>query len=282
MRFTIGADPELFISGSDGVVPITGLLGGTKGDPVPATVDGLAYGLQEDNLMAEYNVPATELGDQMFSRVVQTGRELVLNAVQQAGGPELTFCVDPEVRFEPHIVMTPQAQMVGCSPDQDAYTGGVERGPMNAGDLGLWRYAGGHIHVGHDLDIPNHVLVQMLDATIGLAGVMHDASQKRRYFYGKAGIYRDKEYGFEYRTPSNWWIWSPAMCANIEATIYEIMWLAVEDVGSMQAIYGKMPLGDIQQAIHYRNLPLAQDLAVFLGKQNSVFRNSATRFGLYV
>ena len=45
-----------------------------------------------------------------------------------------------------------------------------------------------------------------MDATLGLASLLFDPDTKRRSLYGKAGAFRPKSYGVEYRVLSNRWI----------------------------------------------------------------------------
>ena len=62
-RITIGADPECFIvvrdkHNGDTPYPIVGMLGGTKDNPL-VIADG--YAVVEDNVMAEFNIPASNI-----------------------------------------------------------------------------------------------------------------------------------------------------------------------------------------------------------------------------
>jgi hypothetical protein len=40
---------------------------------------------------------------------------------------------------------------------------------------------------------------------------MDKAGAERRKLYGGAGAYREKDYGFEYRTLSNFWVFDPKL-----------------------------------------------------------------------
>jgi len=48
----------------------------------------------------------------------------------------------------------------------------------------------------------------MMDLYLGVPSVLMDKGELRKQLYGKAGAYRMKPYGVEYRTLSNFWIFS--------------------------------------------------------------------------
>lgn len=47
-----------------------------------------------------------------------------------------------------------------------------------------------------------------MDWYVGLGSLMFDTDKVRRRTYGGPSAYRNKPYGYEYRTPSNAWIMS--------------------------------------------------------------------------
>lgn len=107
-----------------------------------------------------------------------------------------------------NLLENKQARTFGCDPDQDAFDGGNYRNAIEPVFIGDRRFAGGHIHFGYDKDnteIPVHCLVQLLDVlsryhmSISGIGIIREQS------YGAKGCYREKPYGFEYRTPGNHW-----------------------------------------------------------------------------
>ena len=68
------------------------------------------------------------------------------------------------------------------------------------------RSAGGHVHVGIK-GINRYQLIRAMDLFLGVPSLFMDKDTRRRELYGKAGAFRPKPYGAEYRTLSNFWIW---------------------------------------------------------------------------
>jgi len=66
------------------------------------------------------------------------------------------------------------------------------------------RSAGGHVHIETSLN-KRHV-IQACDLFLGVPSVLMDDGEMRKQLYGKAGCFRPKPYGVEYRTLSNFWI----------------------------------------------------------------------------
>lgn len=46
----------------------------------------------------------------------------------------------------------------------------------------------------------------MMDLFLSVPLVIMEPDSKRKELYGKAGAFRPKPYGLEYRTPSNWYL----------------------------------------------------------------------------
>jgi hypothetical protein len=78
----------------------------------------------------------------------------------------------------------------------------------------VFRTGAGHIHIGWTDDQPctnDHFndckrLARQLDYYLGLPSMFWDNDTKRRLLYGKAGAFRPKHYGMEYRVLSNLWL----------------------------------------------------------------------------
>ena len=198
---TIGADPEVFLCNNKGLVmPACGLIGGTKESPVP--VEGGA--LQEDNVMAEFNVNPSSQAESFVNNINLVYSEIVRKA-EQVG---LEVSPLASARFPMFILAEhPQAMEFGCEPDYNAYTLSENDTPSVHSTL---RTCAGHIHLGYEEEgDPDYTtLVSYLDWYVGCWTVLHDPDKDRRERYGKAGAFRPKSYGLEYRVPSNFWLQS--------------------------------------------------------------------------
>lgn len=197
----IGADPEVIIATQMGMPKsIIGMIGGTKEEPLPV----LKGALQEDNMLAEFNIdPASSPSD--FSENITT----VMNILRQRV-PEYILSPLASVEYSLHDIMEggEKAISFGCDPDMNAWALGQNEPPD--GNSTNLRTAGGHIHVGLAHLDKSQVFhsVRMMDYFLGIPSVLLDNDKRRRELYGKAGSFRFKPYGFEYRTLSNFWIFS--------------------------------------------------------------------------
>ena len=209
--FTLGCDPEFFVRDSFGnLVTAHGLIPGDKKKPHKVTLGAI----QVDGMALEINIDPVPASDfEAFNKGIIT----VVNGLKKAMPADHTIVVDPSVTFDAayYAGVPEEAKELGCDPDFCAYTEDFfEPNPRPDGPPGL-RSAAGHIHIGWGQDIPvenpEHVeicrnVVRNLDCFVGLGMICIDGDAERRKIYGKAGAYRPKPYGVEYRTPSNVWL----------------------------------------------------------------------------
>lgn len=257
MSFTIGCDPELFvIRKHDGkLVSANGLVKGNKKEPFKVNrgaiqVDGMALEFNTDPVEIEsnkYNVG--DRGFENFNRNIVT----VLSQLKEAVGEDYNFSKDSFVIFDKEYYdneVPPEAKELGCDPDFNAYTGGLENpAPDSATSL---RGAAGHIHIGWGENIPqdhpDHVeicneLVKCLDSTVGLLMVLYEPDgDRRKEAYGKAGAHRRKPYGVEYRVPSNQWIFT----RNRRRRIFEFIEFAILEMKRGSGAFWKSRLSEEQ------------------------------------
>lgn len=195
----IGQDVECFLQTMEGqLVSAIGRVGGTKWRPMP--IKGLPQGftLQEDNVAIEFGSPPASSAEELVDYIHKC-LDAGLNSVagEKLRYSNLSCAIFPESEME-----HPKAHEFGCEPDFNAWTGKVNLKPMPPHPF--MRSAGGHIHV--ETWLPKKPAVQAMDLFVSIPAVIMDAGHERKQLYGKAGAYRPKSYGLEYRTPSNFWI----------------------------------------------------------------------------
>jgi hypothetical protein len=199
-QYTIGSDPEGFLLSKETGkhVPAIGLIGGDKRQPKPI---GNGFAVLEDNVMVEYNIPPSLMGEQLSEHIKHANSYIEKEILKDR------FSIDyvPSVKFESEDLDNPKAMEFGCEPDFCVWT---EMERVLDTDKTNIRFAGGHLHFGYDKpNIDSTVkLVKIFDLFLGVPSVLLDSDQLRREIYGQAGSFRFKDYGLEYRTLSNFWV----------------------------------------------------------------------------
>ena len=196
---TIGADPEFFVSVNNKLTSAYGLVEGTKENPFEVDCGAV----QVDGMALEFNIDPTS-----SVKEFQYNIDTVLREMRKLIPDEYKFEFVPTAKFgQEYIDEQPKkAKELGCEPDYCAYTGEVNEKPN--GELGF-RTAAGHVHIGIDQELDDtqkRQLVVLCDLLIGVPSILMDGDKERRKLYGKAGCYRPKPYGVEYRTLSNFWL----------------------------------------------------------------------------
>lgn len=205
--FTFGSDPELFILDQNGEpVSAVGIIPGDKSNPYP--VNGGA--VQCDGMAAEYNTNPAKTYEEF-----EDNTETVLGELRKFLPTGYTLAALPSVVFSQKAwdAAPDEAKVLGCSPDFNAWTGGVNPPPEDVSNPTM-RCAGGHLHIGWTSGAGDNIqhirhcqdLVRQLDCYLGYWSLVHDTDPTRRRLYGKAGACRYKDYGVEYRTLSNFWV----------------------------------------------------------------------------
>lgn len=190
----VGCDPEVFLKDGTGIVSSIGLIGATKSAPLRVKEGAI----HEDNVLAEINIDPAANEEEFVSRI-----HSVLSALKVHTGCD--YEVKPSHHFSRELLMSQEkhgALSAGCERDYNVYTGTFNPKPRMRTTL---RSGGGHIHVGCD-DIDKERLVRTMDVLLGVPSVLMDDDRERRQLYGKAGSYRPKPYGIEYRVLSNFWL----------------------------------------------------------------------------
>lgn len=231
----IGADVEAFVYNSTQrtFVPCVDILNGTKDNPHPMPNMPKGYATQEDNVMAEFNIPPCATTTS-FNKAIASAQSVVGKQLARRDKSWKLQFVSTGV-FEPSDLESKQAQEIGCAPDFDAYERGKAR--TNFPALHKYkRYAGGHIHLGGDFQCPDWVAAMFCDLALGVAAHVGDFSKGgRRSWYGQPGIYRPKPYGIEYRTPNCEWAASRQRTASAGRTGLSLAhWMTTSDARLIQ------------------------------------------------
>jgi hypothetical protein len=203
MDITLGSDPEVFLKkeleGKLVYFPAVGVIPGDKDDPHP--IDDQGRNILVDNVMLEFNTlpTTTEKG------FVKEHNKFLGFLQSEMLKEDCIISTSSFVEFEPRFLQSESAKEFGCDPDFNAYSLKENVAPTATVNT---RSAAGHIHIGYDGHNfeKNIQLIKLLDLTLGLQSVIDDKDRSRRKMYGKAGAFRLKDFGFEYRVLSNYWI----------------------------------------------------------------------------
>lgn len=200
----LGADPEFFFENNNRIVESAKVVP-EKGIQVPFLEErGSNIGtIIRDGFQGEFNLhPHTcresfaHMVRSLFMKVKGMGYKVKLGAGYWV----------PDTMFAD---LTRASKEFGCVPSFNTY--GEETEKKDAATY-MFRPAGGHIHLGVEFAGETtriKRLVRVLDVLLGNSAVCVDQDElqvERRLNYGRAGEYRIKPYGVEYRTLSNFWL----------------------------------------------------------------------------
>lgn len=252
-NITIGADPELFIinTKTNSVVSAVNLVPGTKDEPFQIENMPNGFGLQTDNILVEFTIPPASTKEAFINNIEWMKnyiREYLRNI-----NPDYDILCKASMIVPSDQLQSEQAQEFGCQPDYNVYT--ECENPKPEGTKTNLRSAGCHIHIGYEN--PNIYeslgLIKYFDAYLGLPSIIIDSDTQRRTLYGKAGCFRLKPYGFEYRTLSSYMISD----SKYTALIYDQIQKAIYAYNHGSAL---PPEVLIQKAINISDIKLTKTL----------------------
>lgn len=213
---TIGADPELFIidtSKNNKVISSIGMIPGVKGEPFVDKGWAPGFGLETDNILAEFNIPPCKARLQFIANI-EFMKDYIRMFVKKINPAYDIQCIASRI-VDADQLTTPESMEFGCDPDYNVYTENINEKPV-CDDKNL-RSAGCHIHIGYDgfnTRTSCH-LVKMLDVFLGIPSILVDQDTKRRSLYGKAGNFRLQPWGVEYRVLSSFMISNDSLISNV-------------------------------------------------------------------
>lgn len=207
-KYTLGSDPELFIinSKTGKVVSSVGLIPGVKDDPYKADDMPDGFGIEIDNILAEFNIPPCYSLQEWITNI-EYMKNYIREFVKRIN-PDYDIKCSAYEEVDADQLQSEEAQLFGCDPDYNAYTLRTNPKPEAAGKNG--RSCGMHIHFGYENhNVQDSVrLIKYFDVYLGLVSLLYDSDKRRRSLYGRAGCFRLQPWGFEYRSLSG------AMMAN--------------------------------------------------------------------
>ena len=209
---------------------------------------GAGFAYQEDNVLAEYNIPPTTSLSQWMSY-----HEMALKFLAEKMKAHGKLVPVASAELSDEDLSNPAAHVFGCDPDWNCWK--LRPNPRPFSPNVRLRSAGGHIHIGGKFTKAekNH-LGRYCDLYLGLPSVLEDKDTKRRALYGQAGAIRFKPYGVEYRTLSNYWLADPTLTENIHERVRNMI---KAFNSSRNDAYLEAKGEDIQQAINTSNQKLS-------------------------
>lgn len=250
---TIGADPELFIINekTKRVVSSVGRIPGEKGNPYVADDMPAGFGLETDNILAEFNIPPVTTGE-AFVNNIEYMKQYIDKYVKNIDSNLGILCAASKM-VDAGQLNSEQALMFGCNPDFNAYTESQNEKPDGAKTR--LRSAGFHLHCGYNNpNIDTSVaLIKYLDMYLGVPSVIKDRDKRRRSLYGKAGCFRLTSYGCEYR------VLSSAMMKDVPTL--QFVWAQVQKATVACARGSRLAdSGQVVSAINNSDLELARKI----------------------
>ena len=226
---TLGCDPEFFFSGSKGkttgaekVLPENGITykpgtAGKRDGDYTSCGNVKASKIVIDGVQAELNPRPNTCRANLGNEISACFRDLHKALEAQGKGVGVNFMPLVKISQKELDSLSEKSKTFGCAPSTNLYSAAESKITVNPKKY-LKRSAGGHIHLGsnNSAQITKTLknveeMVYMLDIIVGNTCVLLDRNPnnvERRKVYGRAGEYRLKEYGIEYRTLSNFWLQS--------------------------------------------------------------------------
>ena len=250
----VGADPELFLRKGSNCVSSHNICPGTKASPV----NYLNSIVQADGTACEFNIPPASTAEEFVYSILSSLQDIGALAESHNLGI-FDGCV---AHYSKDYLesLPPIAVELGCSPDFNAYTGRANEMPNQKMPF---RTAAGHVHLGFEVytSEERRNMVKQLDVVLGIPSILYDSNTQRRELYGKAGAYRPKSYGLEYRVLSNAWIFS----TNLSKWVFEQTRNAFDKFKEGDFLFKKVDEAEIINTINFSDRKNAEKIVAKLG-----------------
>lgn len=126
---TIGADPEMFIidTKKNKVISSIGIIPGEKGDPWRDDSWPEGFGLEIDNILAEFNIPPVTTKEDFIANM-NFMKNYIRKFVKRVN-PDFDILCTASKMVDADQLEDPEALILGCSIDYNAYTEGPNPKP---------------------------------------------------------------------------------------------------------------------------------------------------------
>ena len=225
-NFTIGCDPEVFISNE------------YTGQFIPASIFNDDVGDKHNPTETEYGIISVDGCALEFGTKPTDTFQLWMNRLedgmnhisQMARKKDTTYTIDSrcvaEFSKDWWVQVPRQNKRFGCDPDfKVSGEGDLLQNEVRRKTNTPMRTAGGHVHIGWTTDASpydkQHLIkcanvIRLLETDGLLPSPMNtDLDEMRRHMYGGYGVFRPKSYGLEYRALSNFWVHDKYDCEQI-------------------------------------------------------------------
>jgi hypothetical protein len=270
---TVGTDAELFLrdKSTGEIISAEGLIRGSKHRPFKFDKEDKYASTQLDNVLAEFTIRPARTALEFLRGINKS-----ISYIKKTLPKNIEPIIQASANLDDKWLMTEHAQMFGCEPDFNAYTKSINEKPY-CENFNL-RSCGGHIHAGYegieqkfkgdifnyDVDDQRASIVKVLDLFISVPLVVMEPDSERKLLYGKAGAFRPKPYGVEYRTPSSWYLssrkttaWAFKATKNAFAFFKKFGPLSSDLAETVQNIIDNNNKSDAESLIKDSNLQLA-------------------------
>jgi hypothetical protein len=224
-KILVGADPELFMKNPNtgAFVSAHDRVPGTKVEPFVVPLGAI----QVDGTALEFNIDPAHTVDEFVNNIKS------VRATLESYVPGFNVVAEPVAIYDPEYFLwevPAVAQELGCNPDFCGWTLDVNPRP-DPGNKPL-RTASGHVHIGwtDGADVFDKEYFELccsvarqMDYYLGIHSLLWDQDPVRRSLYGKAGAFRPKPYGMEYRVLSNRWLDSDKLIAWVYNSVQDGM-----------------------------------------------------------
>ena len=273
-NLNMGCDPEFFFTrggkviGSEKVLPEDGL----------KSADYWGGKFIRDGVQAELNPTPSTCRAAVGNAIRACFKDLHTKILKDKADISADFSQCIEVSKEEMDSLSEKSKIFGCAPSTNIYNEGKCKTSVIAVDPKKYfgRSAGGHIHLGtynwygynddktaKDALKGADIMVPVLDIVVGNTCVLIDraeSNKERRKVYGKAGEFRLKTYGIEYRTLSNFWLRSHQLTSfvfGLSRLAYHLVTQSAPGNDYVKALFDAVKREDIVRAINENDFDLA-------------------------